>query len=50
MFMRFVTTNKKILTIQLQDEELNILNALKLVEATVKSLERIRSNDNAMNA
>ena len=48
--MRFVTTNKEILTIQLQDEELNILNALKLVEASVKSLERTRSNDNTMNA
>lgn len=33
----------KILTKQLQEEELNILDALKLIDATVENLREIRS-------
>ncbi len=50
MFMRIVMKKTKILTMQLQEEELNILDALKLIEATVTNLEEIRGNDDAMDA
>ena len=43
MFMRFIMRKTKILTKQLQEEELNILDALKLIDATVENLREIRS-------
>ncbi|XP_065051305.1 uncharacterized protein LOC135680981 [Rhopilema esculentum] len=38
----------KILTMQLQAEELNILDAMKLIEATVENLKKIRIDNKAM--
>ena len=40
----------KILTVQMQKPELNILDALSLMDATVKSLERIRNSESEMNS
>ena len=42
MFMRIIMT--KVLTKQLQEEELNILDALKLIDATVENLAEIRKD------
>ena len=39
----------KILTVQMQKPELNILDALSLIDGTVKSLERIRNSESEMN-
>ena len=50
MFMRIIMTKTKVLTKQLQEEELNILDALKLIDATVENLAEIRKDETAMNA
>ena len=42
MFMRLVMKKTKLLTLEMQKEELNILDALTLVEETVKILESMR--------
>ena len=42
MFMRLVVKKKKLLTLTMQKEELNIMDALTLVEETVKTLESTR--------
>ena len=38
------------MTLQLQEEELNILDSLNLIESTVGNLKEIRSDDDAMDA
>ena len=50
MFMRLIMKKTKLLTKQLQEEELNILDALLLIDATVENLKKIRSEDRAMDA
>ena len=50
MFMRVIMKMTKILTVQMQKPELNILDALSLIDATVKSLERIRNSESEMNS
>ena len=50
MFMRVIMKMTKILTVQMQRPELNILDALSLIDATVKSLERIRNSESEMNS
>ena len=49
MFMRLIMKMTKILTIEMQKEELNILDALTSIEETVASLETIRRNKSEMN-
>ena len=49
MFMRLIMKMTKILTMEMQKEELNILDALISIEGTVASLERIRRNESEMN-
>ena len=49
MFMRLIMKMTKILTIQMQKPELNILDALALIKQTVTSLERIRSTESELN-
>ena len=41
MFMRIIMTKTKLLTKQLQEEELNVLEALKLIDATVENVKEI---------
>ena len=50
MFMPVIMKMTKILTVQMQKPELNILDALSLIDATVKSLERIRNSESEMNS
>ncbi|XP_046859020.1 zinc finger MYM-type protein 1-like [Xenia sp. Carnegie-2017] len=50
MFMRIIMTKTKILTKQLQQEELNIVDALNLIDATVKNLRQIRSDENGLDS
>ena len=50
VFMRLIMKKTKILTMQLQAEELNILDAMKLIEATVENLKKIRIDNKAMDA
>lgn len=45
MFMRIILRKKKLLTQQLQEEELNILDAFKLIDATVENLSVIRKRN-----
>lgn len=49
MFMRLVMTKTQILTTEMQKPELNILDALTLIDATVTSLEKIRNSEDEMN-
>jgi hypothetical protein len=49
MFMRLIMKITKILTIQMQKEELNILDALMAIEETVASLGTIRRNESETN-
>ena len=42
--MRFVMRSGKVLIVQLQEEGLNILDALPLIESTIKALKRIRTD------
>ena len=49
MFMRLVMRKTKILTVQIQNPELNILDGLVLIDHTVTSLERIRSTESELN-
>ncbi|CAB3986957.1 zinc finger MYM-type 1-like [Paramuricea clavata] len=49
MFMHLIMEITKILTIQMQTEKLNILDALMAIEETVASLETIRRNESEMN-
>ena len=49
MSVRLIMKITKILTIQMQKEELNILDALMAIEETVASLETIRRNESEMN-
>ncbi|XP_046840697.1 uncharacterized protein LOC124434814 isoform X3 [Xenia sp. Carnegie-2017] len=49
MFMRFIMRKTKILTVQMQKPELNILDGLQLIDETVRSLERIRHNESELN-
>ena len=49
MFMRVIMKKTKILTVAMQKPELNILDALSLIDATVLSLERIRNCKSEMN-
>lgn len=48
MFMRLITKKTKILTMHLQKEDLNILDALRLIESTVKKFKEIRADEKAM--
>ena len=48
MFMRLIMKMTKILTVQMQKPELNILDALTLINQTVTSLERIRSTESEL--
>ncbi len=50
MFMRLVMKKTKIVTKQLQEEELNILAALNLIDCTIQNLKSIRSDTSAMDA
>ena len=45
MFMRIILWKTKVLTESLQKEDLNIVDALEVVNGTVKSLEDIRKDD-----
>ena len=49
MFMRLIMRKTKILTVQIQNPELNILDGLVLIDHTVTSLERIRSTESELN-
>jgi hypothetical protein len=49
MFMHLIMKITKILTIQMQKEELNILDALMAIEETVASLGTIRRNESETN-
>ena len=49
MFMRLIMRKTKILTVQIQNTELNILDGLVLIDHTVTSLERIRSTESELN-
>ena len=49
MFMRFIMRKTKILTVQMQKPELNILDGLQLIDETVRSLERIRNTESELN-
>ena len=49
MFMRLIMRKTKILTVQMQNPELNILDGLALIDHTVTSLERIRSTESELN-
>ena len=42
--MRFVMRSSKVLIVQLQEEGLNTLDALPLIESTIKALKRIRTD------
>lgn len=50
MFIRLIMRKTKILTEQLQDEELNILDALKSIDTTLENLREIRRDETATNA
>ena len=50
MLMRIIMPETKVLTKQLQEDELNILDALKLLDATVENVKEIRNDETAMNA
>ena len=47
--MRLTMRKTKILTVQIQNPELNILDGLVLIDHTVTSLERIRSTESELN-
>ena len=49
MYMRLIMRKTKILTVQMQNPELNILDGLALIDNTVTSLERIRSTESELN-
>jgi hypothetical protein len=49
MFMRLIMRKTKVLTVQMQNPELNILDGLTLIDGTVTSLERIRTNESELN-
>ena len=49
MFMRLILKMTKILTVQMLKPELNILDALTLINQTVTSLERIRNTEFELN-
>ena len=49
MFMLVIMKMTKILTVEMQKSELNILDALSLTDGTVTSLERIRNSESEMN-
>ena len=49
MFMRLIMRMTKILTVQMQKPELNILDGLTLIDQTVTSLERIRNTESELN-
>ena len=48
MFMKNVAYKTKLLVVQLQTVELNILDATSLVEATLSIMEKIRADDKMM--
>ena len=48
--MRLIMKITKILTMEMQKTELNILDAITLIEQTVTSLERIRASESEMNS
>ena len=48
MFVRLIMKKTKVLTKQLQEEELNILDALLLIDATMENLKNVRGEDRAM--
>ena len=50
MYMRLIMKITKILTMEMQKTELNILDAITLIEQTVTSLERIRASESEMNS
>ena len=43
--MRFIMRRCKVLVVQLQEEGLNLLDALELVSSTTRALEKIRNED-----
>ena len=47
--MRFIMKMTKILTVQMQKPESNILDALSLIDGTVKLMEKIRKSESEMN-
>ena len=47
--MRVIMKMTKILTVEMQKSELNILNALSMIDSTVTSLERIRNSESEIN-
>ena len=49
MFMRLIIRKTKILTVQMQSPELNILDGFALIDNTVTSLERIRRTESELN-
>ena len=49
MFMRLIMRMTKILTVQMQKPELNILDGLTMIDQTVTSLERIRNTESELN-
>ena len=49
MFMRLIMRMTKILTVQRQKPELNILDGLTMIDQTVTSLERIRNTESELN-
>ncbi|XP_028410508.1 uncharacterized protein LOC114533208 [Dendronephthya gigantea] len=50
MFMRLIMKKTKVITKQLQEEELNILDALLLIDSTVENMKKMRSEDRAIDA
>lgn len=50
MFMRLIMKMTKVLTIQMQKSDLNILDALTLIKQTVTLLERIRNTESELNS
>ena len=50
MYMRLMMKITKILTMEMQKTELNILDAITLIEQTITSLERIRASESEMNS
>lgn len=48
-FMSFITLRCKVLIVQLQDEGINLLDALSLVSYTTSALEKIRKEEDIQN-
>ena len=49
MFMRLIMRKTNILTVQMQNLELNILDGLALIDHNVASLKRIQSTESELN-